>query len=186
MGKDNYMAKYVAARYLRLKIQAIEYKGGKCKCGYNKCHNALQFHHRDPTNKDSDWRYLRKRSWDFIKTELDKCDLLCANCHAEVHHDDDKLKETLEWLNDRKRKPANYKNGNCENCGKQFNRNRNNRKSKYCGVKCSGKAQEKADYPNDLEFIKMVDDLGQSAVGRNLGVSANSIKKRYRKIKCQP
>jgi len=70
------------------KIEAVEYKGGKCiKCGYNKCLAALDFHHRDPLEKDPDWRnLLRKRSLESIKSELDKCDLLCKNCHTELHY----------------------------------------------------------------------------------------------------
>lgn len=186
MGKDNsYMAKYVSYRYLKLKIRALEYKGGKClRCGYDKCYSALQFHHRDPSEKEMDWKYLRKRSWDFIKLELDKCDLLCSNCHAEVHHDDEKLKEAISWLNEKKRKPAkNYGFGICRQCEKKYDKNHDNHKTKFCSIKCRTKAQEVADYPEDEEFIKMVDELGQNATGRKLKVSARTIKRRYNKIK---
>ena len=61
--------------------------GGKCvRCGYNNCMAALEFHHLDPNEKDfslSD-RDL-KLDWVLIKQELDKCILLCANCHRETH-----------------------------------------------------------------------------------------------------
>ena len=71
----------------QIKKWAVEYKGGKCeKCGYNKCIKALDFHHTDPTQKDfsiSD-RSL-KLDWKDIKKELDKCKLLCSNCHREEH-----------------------------------------------------------------------------------------------------
>lgn len=70
-----------------LKIRSIEYKGGKCcKCGYKKCISALEFHHMDPKEKDfgiSNKGYTR--SWNIIKEELDKCILVCANCHREIH-----------------------------------------------------------------------------------------------------
>ena len=72
-----------------MKSLAIEYLGGKCYiCGYNKCNSALEFHHRDREKKDfgianSGW----SKSFDKIKPELDKCDLLCANCHREVHEE---------------------------------------------------------------------------------------------------
>ena len=66
---------------------AIEYKGGKCeKCGYSRCMEALEFHHCDPTQKDfsiSSKGYTR--SWDKVRSELDKCMMLCANCHREFH-----------------------------------------------------------------------------------------------------
>lgn len=70
------------------KIRAVEYKGGCCeRCGYDKYYGALQFHHRNPNTKDAAWSELRKRTWTAIKKEIDKCDLLCANCHAEVHEE---------------------------------------------------------------------------------------------------
>ena len=72
----------------RRKQKCVEYKGGKCiNCGYNKCIAALQFHHRDPDQKDFGLSYKgMPRSWEKCQKELDKCDLLCANCHFEVHH----------------------------------------------------------------------------------------------------
>ncbi len=80
------MTKYIRYRYLKLKLQAIEYKGGSCQlCGYSKYYN-LTFHHRDPTKKDRDWSMMRKWGWDKIKKELNKCDLLCMHCHGDTHH----------------------------------------------------------------------------------------------------
>lgn len=58
--------------------------GAKCqRCGYDRYTGALEFHHRNPTEKDPSWN----RGWkiDKLKIELDKCDILCANCHREVH-----------------------------------------------------------------------------------------------------
>lgn len=69
----------------RTKLKLIEYKGGSCtKCGYNKCPGALTFHHLDPTEKDF---RISGQSWSFerLKEEADKCILLCANCHHELH-----------------------------------------------------------------------------------------------------
>jgi hypothetical protein len=66
---------------------AIEYKGGCCEiCGYDRCIDALEFHHSNFSGKEfsiSAKGYTR--SWAKIKEELDKCSLLCANCHREVH-----------------------------------------------------------------------------------------------------
>ncbi len=70
----------------RRKQEAVTYLGGACRrCGYSKCLEALQFHHRDPKRKDFVLSAAMTRSFTRIKAELDKCDLLCANCHAEVH-----------------------------------------------------------------------------------------------------
>lgn len=80
---------------IRLKEKAVIYKGNACKnCGYNKSLRALDFHHRDPSQKDfaiGETRQGKKivRSWDALIPELDKCDLLCKNCHAEVHENTD-------------------------------------------------------------------------------------------------
>lgn len=72
----------------QLKLKCVEYKGGKCVlCGYNKCLTALDFHHLDPTQKDFDLCISRRISFsEEIKKELDKCVLLCSNCHREEHY----------------------------------------------------------------------------------------------------
>lgn len=69
----------------KIKILMVEYKGGKCEiCGYNKCLGALEFHHLDPSQKD--YQPARMGKFDEIsKKELDKCQLLCSNCHRETH-----------------------------------------------------------------------------------------------------
>lgn len=67
--------------------KALEYKGGKCSiCGYNKSIAALEFHHINPNEKDKDYFNMRGGLSPKLKTELDKCVLLCANCHREIHH----------------------------------------------------------------------------------------------------
>lgn len=74
-------------RQRNTKQLAVEYKGGCCsKCGYNKCIAALEFHHVDPNTKDKDYFNSRGGLTGSLKTELDKCVLLCANCHREEHH----------------------------------------------------------------------------------------------------
>jgi hypothetical protein len=76
----------VSAHRKRLKARSIEYKGGRCQlCGYNKCNAALEFHHLNKGEKS--FGLSRKgitRSWESIRRELDKCVLICANCHREV------------------------------------------------------------------------------------------------------
>ncbi len=71
------------------KQKLVDYKGGKCYvCGYNKCNRALEFHHLDPALKDPIlFRRISnsKRNIKADLVELDKCVLLCANCHREVH-----------------------------------------------------------------------------------------------------
>jgi hypothetical protein len=75
----------VAKRRKKVKILAVEYLGQKCSmCGYSKCMAALEFHHKDPRQKDFGISGSTK-SFELIKLELDKCILVCANCHRELH-----------------------------------------------------------------------------------------------------
>lgn len=79
---------YCINRWKERKLKAIEYKGGKCViCGYNRCPDALEFHHRVKEEKEFDWNKLRLFSDKKIKSELDKCDLLCSICHREIHYE---------------------------------------------------------------------------------------------------
>lgn len=64
----------------------VDYKGGKCeKCNYNKCIDALEFHHLDPNEKDPNFKSIRYWGLEKAKIELNKCALLCSNCHREEH-----------------------------------------------------------------------------------------------------
>jgi hypothetical protein len=69
------------------KLKCIEYLGGKCmKCEYSKHPCAMDFHHKNIKEKEFNMTNLiRNNNWDNIKKELDKCDLLCSNCHREKH-----------------------------------------------------------------------------------------------------
>ena len=77
----------VQKRREKIKEMAIQYKGGKCCiCGYSKYQGVLEFHHLNPNEKDfgiGSKGYTR--SWEEVKTELDKCILVCSNCHREIH-----------------------------------------------------------------------------------------------------
>ena len=58
---------------------------GCSRCGYDKCLDALHFHHRDPRQKAKPINDLKHHSFKFIIEETAKCELLCSNCHAEIH-----------------------------------------------------------------------------------------------------
>src|SRR5690554_6294020 len=76
------------ARGLRRKLELIDEAGGRCtRCGYRRNAAALTWHHLEPSDKrfNLDVRALSNRCETDIRTELAKCVLLCANCHAEEH-----------------------------------------------------------------------------------------------------
>lgn len=69
-----------------LKKRLVERAGGRCHlCGYSRCLQALCFHHIDESSKRFDFAGSHLRSWRSLTAELEKCLLLCQNCHAEVH-----------------------------------------------------------------------------------------------------
>jgi len=73
-------------KLLEFKRRMVEYLGGKCKkCDYKKSLAALTFHHRDPQKKEYGLGSIKDNKWFKIKKELDKCDLLCFNCHMELY-----------------------------------------------------------------------------------------------------
>ena len=80
------LTRAVAKRRRKIKEMAIAYKGGKCQvCGYKRYQGALNLHHRNPATKEfsiGDKGYTR--ACEKVKKELDKCVLVCANCHREV------------------------------------------------------------------------------------------------------
>jgi hypothetical protein len=71
----------------KMKAKGVEYKGGKCQnCGYEKSIWAMDFHHKSKNEKTFNISRYSCLSWDRIRIELDKCILLCSNCHRELHH----------------------------------------------------------------------------------------------------
>ena len=65
-----------------------EIMGGYCCkiCGYNKCLEAIEFHHIEPALKEWKLSELLTHKKETIETELSKGILVCANCHREVHY----------------------------------------------------------------------------------------------------
>lgn len=85
--RREYLIKAVAKRRKVIKEKAMKYLGNRCFfCGYNRSYAALDFHHIDEGSKKFGLSQDGlTRSWDKTKEELDKCILVCANCHREIH-----------------------------------------------------------------------------------------------------
>lgn len=96
--RAEYLKQAVTRRRQHLRQLALTYKGNTCLlCGYSFCLSALEFHHLHSKGKDfgiSAKGYTR--SWMVVKQELDKCVLLCANCHREVHEGITQLPQVIE------------------------------------------------------------------------------------------
>lgn len=93
-GKDNHHSNCKKCMHVKLQDRFEKHReyiinmlGGKCiRCGYDKCIDALDLHHRDPNEKD----FTLSQKWtyklDKLIEEAKKCDLLCSNCHRELHY----------------------------------------------------------------------------------------------------
>ncbi len=83
-GKEN-----IKQAQRKRKHMFVEMLGGQCQhCDYKEHDSALCFHHINPEEKEKALYYTT--SIDVAKKELDKCAVLCLNCHATYH--------SGEWL----------------------------------------------------------------------------------------
>jgi DNA invertase Pin-like site-specific DNA recombinase len=86
--------KYVNDFRVNRKKKLVEYKGGKCVgCGYSKSIRALHFHHIDPSTKEFNIG-SSNYNMDRMLIEVDKCILVCSNCHSEIHEELEKYGES--------------------------------------------------------------------------------------------
>lgn len=85
--RAEYLKKAVAKRRKKVRELLVAYKGGKCElCGYKDCIDALDLHHKIAGTKEFGISSSGlTRSWERNRAEADKCVLLCANCHREIH-----------------------------------------------------------------------------------------------------
>ena len=75
---------------IRNKVWAYKVERGCSVCGYNKCPRALQFHHHNDDKEGDIGRWVGNgRSYENILVEMEKCVILCSNCHAEHHFAED-------------------------------------------------------------------------------------------------
>lgn len=77
-------------RRIVVKKRAIKLLGGKCSvCGKEVHIASFEFHHRNNDKEFAISKY-HNRAWSFVKKEVLKCDLICSNCHRELHSKYDK------------------------------------------------------------------------------------------------
>ena len=164
----------------RLKERAIYVMGNKCACcGYNKCIQALEFHHLNPEEKDFSFGSNTNRSWADTRNELQKCILVCANCHREIHYglidnnllkssfDDKRAKEIDKLVDDIKTHKIYY----CKVCGKEVWRG-----NEYC-PDCAAKARRKVERPTRQQLKELIRTTPFTKIGEFFGVSDNTIRK---------
>lgn len=163
-------SKAVSRSQRRKKQKAVDYFGGKCQlCGYDKCLSALEFHHEDEDLKEHSPSYIILRwSWDRCKEELEKCILVCANCHREIHFGmyepeilRNKVLPTLKKT--------------CVVCEVEFETKRD--AATYCSQKCCKISQRKVNRPAKKELQLLIQENGYRGTGRIFDVADNTVRK---------
>lgn len=119
-----------------LKQRMVDYKGGGAcvLCGYSKCLRAMDFHHLDPSSKRFNIASSHNRSWESLRLELDKCILICSNCHFEIEADAGRSRRRID-------DPAGT--AVCNDCGKRFTPAKRRSRTK-CNSCSSGRATPEA------------------------------------------
>ena len=99
---------YHTDRLRKVKIKMITYKGGKCeRCNLkleDSHYSVFDFHHIDSSTKDPNFSSIKFQKWEKIKDEIDKCKLLCSNCHRITHAEislDFKMSDVLIGMNEK-------------------------------------------------------------------------------------
>lgn len=180
----------VDKRRKQLRHEIVLYKGGKCEiCGYDKCEAALEFHHLNPGEKEFQLSSGNTCSLEKMKKEADKCILVCANCHREIH---DKIN------ND---KYQNKINQYLDDCDKQFDieqikKDINNKLTqKEIALKNNLSVSTlrrflkrhnivmKEELVYDInEMVNLMKEYKNfTKVGKKFGISDNAVKKRFKK-----
>lgn len=163
------------------KDMAIKYLGEKCQvCGYDKCIQALQFHHLDPDKKSFQLSGNMHKNFEVLKSELDKCILICANCHFELHAgliDISKLSfiKNEEFLIKEKSNRIKLEEKICPACKNYYQPEKNSQI--YCSVKCAKTSQQKSIRPSKEDLREMVNTYGYEYVGRLHNVTGNAVRK---------
>lgn len=179
----------VDKRRKQLRHEIVLYKGGKCEiCGYNKCEAALEFHHLNPDEKEFQLSG-NTYSLEKMKKEVDKCILVCANCHREIHDkiNNDKYQFKInQYLDD------SDKQLDIEQIKKDINNKLTQKEIalkhklsistlRYYLKKHNIVMKEKRVYDIQDMIDLMKKYKNYTKVGEKLGISDNAVKKRFKK-----
>lgn len=168
----------------KTKEALVSYKGGACqKCGYSKSLRALTFHHLDPAKKSFSISNMQSMSFPLLIKEVDKCMLLCHNCHAEEHEKIDLEKNELtikrwnHYQNIKNNKLIKCKK--CKECLKEYKPR--NRKQQFCSVSC-GRCFYGGEKPSKKILQKLVWEMPTTMIAEIYSVSDVAVSKWCKKF----
>lgn len=171
--------------------------GNKCAiCGYDKCTQALEFHHfTDDKNFVIANVGYKNFSWIKLLKELKLCMLVCKNCHTEIHYNNlQYIAETSysESIHNEIKEP-------CKMCGKLVE----DVTKAFCSGKCTGRYNiSQRDFTNIdttnlvkqmnhgkfiWNFIDVIELLERNdgvmvRAAKEVNLSDNGVKKRFKKV----
>lgn len=166
----------------RAKGRLIKAFGSKCAvCSYDKCPSALQFHHLDPSQKETTISTMMStiKSWDKIVAEAKKCIMVCGNCHAEIHAGLTKVPENYPQFDEsfaEYRKSDHGEQNACGVCGTLKPSNH-----QTCSRKCVGTLTTKFDWSKH-DLAELIKGRSILSVANELGVSDSAVSKRLKKL----
>lgn len=168
----------------RTKDRIVEAFGNKCCiCGGKFSQEIYDLHHVDPKQKKFSLGSIRSNSkaWNKIVEELRKCIMVCSNCHRSIHYGHCKIPDNAPTFNE---SFADYKKITklglevCPICKKKT-------KLPYnitCSLTCAAKRKNVVDWDN-INLLSIYNKFGSyTEVGRQLGVSATTIRRRVIKL----
>lgn len=165
----NKQSEYKLKLKKRKKLQAIEMMGGSCElCGYNKCPDALDFHHCNGEKEFNVGMAIPRWSWEKVVNELKKCIMVCANCHREIHSksvDNSDLKVIKRHWIDKE----------CPICKSSFSTKKEDQI--YCSIQCLSHSNRIVERPNREQLKELIDNNSFVKIGKMYNVSDNAVRK---------
>lgn len=170
------------------KRRMVQAMGGKCAiCGYSRCHEGLQFHHLDPSEKDFSLGGVRAspKSWSCIVAELKKCVMLCSRCHTEVHVGVEAVPAAAprfdtRWEDYRSLEVVSRPERKCAVCEHPIT---SRDSEKYCSARCASRARRRVEW-DDIDLHGMLQTMSRCEVARRIGVSETAVRKRLKALAC--
>jgi hypothetical protein len=144
------------------KIAKIKIESGCVRCGYNKHPAALHFHHVDTSTKTMNISCNLHHDIKDLLKEIEKCEVLCANCHAEEH-------SNYDWTEDIHIKPTKK-------------RKENNKIINFSRRKLYVKKTEKINWPSKEELEKIVWEKPSEEIAKELDVSGSMLSKKCKQL----